>query len=278
MAVSFMENEPFSPIKYVYEVEEILYKGKSKFQELMVFISPDFGRVFVLDNIVQLTERDEFFYHEMLTHIAMHTHPNPEKVVVIGGGDGGTMREVLRHKCVKKAYLVEIDKKVVEISKKYLPFVSSGLDDFRVEIHYVDGAEFIKKQQDVDVVIVDSTDAIGMARSLYSEEFFKNIFHCLSYNGLYVTHSESLGFHREMAIEVQNSLKKIFPIVDLYSFPIPTYPGNWWSFAIGSKKYEPRKPNRETVDGTKIYDTQVHSWCFLPMSLYNRIMNGMAKW
>jgi len=276
--ITFMENEPFSPIKYVYEVESILYKGKSPYQELMVFESPDFGRVFVLDNIVQLTERDEFFYHEMLAHIALHTHPEPKKVVVIGGGDGGTIREVLRHECVKKAYLVEIDKKVVDIAKKYLPFVSNKLDDPRVEIHYRDGAEFIKDLKDIDVIIVDSTDAIGMARTLYSEDFFKNIYNTLSQDGLYVTHSESLGFHREMAIEVQNSLKKIFPIVDLYSFPIPTYPGNWWSFAIASKKHDPKTPNRDPVNGTKIYDKQVHKWCFLPESLYKRIVNKEVEW
>ncbi len=276
--ITFMENEPFSPIKYVYEVESILYKGKSQFQEIIVFESSDFGRVFVLDNIVQLTQRDEFFYHEMLTHIAMHVHPSPEKVVVIGGGDGGTIREVLRHECVKKAYLVEIDKKVVDVAKEFLPFVSCRLDDPRVEIHYTDGAEFIKTLEGVDVIIVDSTDAIGMARTLYSEDFFKNVFNCLSQDGLYVTHSESLGFHREMAIEVQKLLKKVFPIVDLYSFPIPTYPGNWWSFAIASKKYDPRIPKRESVKGTKIYDSEVHKWVFLPISLYERIMEQEVRW
>ncbi len=152
----------------------------------MVFESPDFGRVLVLDNIVQLTERDEFFYHEMLSHIALHTHPEPRKVIVIGGGDGGTMREVLKHPSVKKAYLVEIDKKVVDVSREYLPFVSSKLDDPRVEIHYTDGAEFIKSINNVDVVIVDSTDAIGMARTLYSEEFFLKIFTvvCLNMDSL----------------------------------------------------------------------------------------------
>lgn len=276
--ITFKENEPYSPIKYVYEVDNILYKGKSQFQDIVVFESPDFGRVLVLDNIIQLTERDELFYHEMLTHIAMHTHPHAEKVVVIGGGDGGTMREVLKHKSVKKAYLVEIDKKVVDVSKQYLPFVSSQLEDPRVEIHYEDGAEFIKRVKDIDVIIVDSTDAIGMARTLYSEEFFQNIYNALSEDGLYVTHSESLVFHREMTIEVQDTLKKVFPIVDLYSFAIATYPGNWWSFAIGSKKYDPRKPNKEPVENTKIYDDEVHSWVFLPKKLYNRIMDKQITW
>jgi len=276
--IRFMENEPFSPIKYLYEVDKILYKGKSPYQEILVFESPDFGRVLVLDDIVQLTERDEFFYHEMLTHVAMHVHPEPKRVAVIGGGDGGTIREVLRHRCVEKAYLIEIDKKVVEVSKKYLPFVSASFEDPRLEIHFCDGAEFIKQIPSLDVIIVDSTDAIGMARSLYSEEFFQNVKDALGEEGIYVSHSESLGFHREITIEVQQSLKKIFPQVDLYSFPIPTYPGNWWSFAIASMKHDPRKPNREWIGTTKIYDSEVHTWCFLPVSLYNRIMNKEITW
>ncbi len=276
--IRFMENEPFSPIKYLYEVEKIIYKGKSPYQEILVFENPDFGRVLVLDDIVQLTQRDEFFYHEMLTHVAMHVHPAPKRVAVIGGGDGGTIREVLKHASVEKAYLIEIDKKVVEVSRKYLTFVSCALDDSRLEIHFCDGAEFIKGSRDLDVIIVDSTDAIGMARSLYSAEFFENVKDALGEDGLYVSHSESLGFHREITIEVQQTLKEIFPKVDLYTFSIPTYPGNWWSFAIASKKYDPRIPGREWIGSTRIYDTEVHSWCFLPSSLYRRIMDKEIIW
>ncbi len=276
--IRFMENEPFSPIKYLYDVEKILYKGKSPYQEILVFESGDFGRVLVLDDIVQLTERDEFFYHEMLTHIAMHTHPNPRKVAVIGGGDGGCIREVLRHRCVEKAYLIEIDRKVVEISRQYLPFVSCAFEDPRLEIHFCDGAEFIKEKKGLDVIIVDSTDAIGMARSLYSEEFFGNVKDALGEEGIYVSHSESLGFHREIVIEVQQGLKEIFPIVDLYTFPIPTYPGNWWSFAIASMRHDPRTPLRQWIGGTRIYDGEVHRWCFLPPGLYKRIMEKEISW
>jgi len=276
--IKFIENEPFSPVQYMYEVEKILFKGKSAYQEIVVFESPDFGRILVLDNIVQLTEKDEFFYHEMLTHVAMHVHPNPKRVVVIGGGDGGTVREVLKHDTVEKVYLAELDKKVIEVAKEYLPFVACAFDDPRLEIHITDGSEFIKEAKDIDIVIVDSTDAIGMARSLYAEEFFRHVKKALKDDGLFATHSESLCFHKDVTIEIQEILKKVFPIVDLYSIPIATYPGNWWSFSIASMKYDPRKPQRPPVKGLRLYDTEVHAWSFLPKSLYERIMNKTLHW
>jgi len=232
----------------------------------------------VLDNIVQLTERDEFFYHEMLVHVALHVHPNPKRVIVIGGGDGGTVREVLKHQTVEKVFLAEIDNKVIEVSKNFLPFVASSFEDPRVEIHITDGAEFIKANKNVDVIIVDSTDAIGMARSLYAEDFFKHVRLALKEDGVFVTHSESLCFHKDVTIEIQETLKRVFPIVDLYSTPIATYPGNWWSFSIASLKFDPRRPVRPEVKGLKFYDKNVHTWSFLPKSLYDRIMSRKAGW
>jgi len=276
--IKFIENEPFSPIQYTYEVDNILFKGRSSYQEILVLETPDFGKVLVLDNIVQLTQRDEFFYHEMLVHIAMHTHPCPKKIVVIGGGDGGAVREVLKHESVEKVYLAELDKQVIEVSKNLLKFVSQSLDNPKVEIHIGDGSEFIKGVKDIDVVIVDSTDAIGFARSLYSYDFFLHVKKALKDDGLFVTHSESLCFHRDVTIEIQETLKKVFSIVDLYSVPIATYPGNWWTFSIASMKYDPRNPQKAPVTGVRFYDSEVHKWCFLPKTLYQRIMNKELKW
>src|SRR4030066_2443621 len=126
--IKFFEKAPYAPVEYSYDVEEILYRGKSKFQEIKVIRNPYFGKMLILDNVVQITERDEFFYHEMLAHVAMHAHPNPRKVIVIGGGDGGTVREVLKHKTVKKIYFIEIDKKVIDISRKFFPSVAGCVD------------------------------------------------------------------------------------------------------------------------------------------------------
>jgi len=205
--IKFFEKDPYAPIQYVYDVEKILYKGKSKFQEIMVFENPYFGRVLVLDGVVQLTERDEFIYHEMLTHVLMHAHPEAKKVAVIGGGDGGAVREVLKHETVEKLYFIEIDEEVINISKKFFPSVSSSIEDPRVEIRCMDGAEFIKEMTNsLDVIIVDSTDIIGFAKSLFTVEFFKSVREALNETGMFVTLSESLIFHKELVYEVQSAM------------------------------------------------------------------------
>jgi spermidine synthase len=279
MVRKFVEIAPFVPIEYRYEIDRILYRGESDFQKIMIFENPYFGRMLILDGIVQLTERDEFFYHEMLTHVVMYAHPNPRKVIVIGGGDGGTVREVLKHRTVEKVYFVEIDKKVIELSKKYFPTVSCGVDDPRVEIKNMDGAEFVKKcSKDIDIVIVDSTDPIGFARSLFTKKFFTSIRNCLTASGMFVTHSESLLLHKEMVIDVQETLKSVFPKVDVYTAPIATYPGNWWAFCVASKKFDPRQVKRKSRIKTKYYSEEIHKYAFLPKGLYKKLMQRKLEW
>lgn len=278
--VRFFEKAPFVPVEYVYEVSNILYKGKSKFQEIMVIESPDFGRMLLLDNVVQITDVDEFFYHEMLTHPLMHAHPEPRRIVVIGGGDGGVVREVLRHTCVEKVFFVEIDEEVINISQKFFPSVSSRINDPKVEIRVMDGAEFIRKapKKDIDVIIVDSTDIIGFARTLFTSEFFKGVRNCLREDGMFVTHSESLIFHRDTVIKVQEILKSAFPLVDLYTSTLATYPGNWWTYAVGSMNLSPRQLRRPFDIGTKYYDDEVHTQSFITKKLYNKLMNNKLRW
>lgn len=279
MSKKFTEKAPFVPIEYSYKVDKILYKGKSKFQDIMVFENPYFGRMLILDGVVQLTERDEFFYHEMITHVVMHSHPEPKKVVVIGGGDGGTIREVLKHKIVEKAYFIEIDSKVTEISRKYFPTVACSVDDPRVEIKNMDGAEFIRKcSSDIDIVIVDSTDPVGFATTLFTDKFFKAIEKGLADNGMFVTHSESLSLHKEIVSEVQNTLKKVFLKVDLYTAPIATYPGNWWTFSVASKRLDPRQMRRRFNIKTKYYSREIHQHAFVPKGLYKKMINGQLDW
>jgi len=278
--IKFFEKAPYAPVDYCYDVEEILYKGKSKFQEIMVIKNPHFGKMLILDEVVQLTERDEFFYHEMLTHIAMYAHPNPKKVIVIGGGDGGVVREVLKHKTVEKVYFVEIDEEVINISKRFFPTVACSIDDPRVEIKIMDGAEFVIKRphSDIDAVIIDSTDIIGFARSLFTTDFFIAVKNCLTDEGMFVTHTESLHFHKDMVIEIQEILRKVFPLVDLYTAPIATYPGNWWAFAIASKSLSPRKARRKFDIKTKYYDEEIHQQSFMPASLYEKLMQRKLQW
>jgi spermidine synthase len=277
--IKFFEKDPYAPIQYTYEVSRILYSGKSRFQEIMVFENPFFGRVLVLDGVVQITERDEFFYHEMLVHVAMNSHPDPRRVVVIGGGDGGTVREVLKHKSVEKVYFIEIDEEVINVSKKFFPSVASGTKDKRVEIKCMDGAEFVKgRKADIDLVIVDSTDIVGFAKSLFTKKFFRSVRNCLTPNGMFVSLSESLHFHKEIVIEVQETLRSVFPVVDLYTAPIATYAGNWWTFSVGSMGLDPREIRRSAKINTKYYCPEIHRCAFLPESMYRKLLLKKLGW
>lgn len=277
--IRFFEKDPYAPIQYTYEVTKVLHKSRSPYQEIMVFENPFFGRVLVLDGVVQITERDEFFYHEMLVHVLMHAHPNPRRVIVIGGGDGGTVREVLKHKSVEKVYFIEIDREVINVSKKFFPKVASGMKDRRVEIKCMDGAEFVRnRKSDIDLVIVDSTDIVGFAKSLFTDTFFTSIRNCLRDDGMFVTLSESLHFHKELVAEVQKTMQKVFPVVDLYAAPIATYAGNWWTFSVGSKKLDPREVRRTQKLSTRYYSTEIHASSFLTKSMYSRLMSGKLGW
>jgi spermidine synthase len=278
--IKFFEKAPYAPVEYCYDVEEILYKGKSKFQEIKVIRNPYYGKMLILDDVVQITERDEFFYHEMLTHVVMHANPHPKKIIVIGGGDGGVVREVLKHKTVEKVYFVEIDEEVINVSKRFFPNVSSGIDDPRVEIKIMDGAEFItkRKNSDIDAVIIDSTDIIGFARSLFTTDFFTSVKNCLTNEGMFVTHTESLHFHKDMVIEIQEVLKRVFPVVDLYTAPIATYPGNWWAFAVASKGLSPRERRCNPKIKTKYYSDEIHKQSFMPKGMYEKLMQRKLEW
>lgn len=277
--IKLFEKDPYSPIQYVYDIDKILYSGKSEFQEIMVVENPFFGKMLLLDGVVQLTEKDEFFYHEMLVHVIMHAHPSAKRVVVIGGGDGGAVREVLRHGSVEKLFFVEIDEEVIRVSKEYFPSVSCRVDNPKVEIKCMDGAEFIKERQgDIDAVIVDSTDIIGFAKSLFSIDFFKSVKEALAEEGMFVTLSESIHFHKDIVLDVQESMRMVFPVVDLYTAPIATYAGNWWTFSVASKKYNPREMNKAFEIETNYYSDEIHGQAFLPPKFYDNLINRRLKW
>jgi spermidine synthase len=277
--IKFFEKDPYAPIQYSYDVERVLYRGRSPFQDIMVIENHHFGKMLILDGVVQITERDEFFYHEMLVHVVMHALPSPKKVVVIGGGDGGVVREVLKHDSVEKVYFIEIDEEVIRVSREFFPTVSGAVGDNRVEIRCMDGAEFVKgRPGDIDAIIVDSTDIIGFAKSLFTVEFFKSVKESLTGEGMFVTLSESLHFHKDMVIEVQEAMRLIFPIVDLYTAPLATYAGNWWTFSCASKKHDLREIRREPVAGTKYYCDEIHRQAFLPPKFYERLMARDLRW
>jgi len=242
-----------------------LVTEKTDFQDLAIIDTEQFGRMLVLDGMVQTTVADEFVYHEMITHVPLNTHPDPKKVLVIGGGDGGTIREVIKHPKVEKAVLVEIDRRVVELSQEYLPEISCGLSDPKVEVIIDDGIKHVADNPDTyDVIMVDSTEPVGPAVQLFSAEFYRSIFRSLKADGLFVAQTESPFFNDDLIRQVYRSIAGIFPVTKLYLASVPTYPSGLWSFTMGSKKYDPEQVGAGQVHQypTRYYNAGVHQGCF----------------
>lgn len=269
----FHEQDPFSPIKYSYEVEEVICRRRTKCQDLLIFRNAYLGKVLVLDGVVQLTERDEYFYHEMLAHVALHAHPSPSDVLIVGGGDGGTLREVLKHDVVKRAVIVELDAGVIEASREFLPTLSTGFADPRTQVLEMDGTDFLSRaKEEFDLILVDSTDPVGPAESLFSDRCFGDAFSALKAGGIFVAQTESLHFHRDFIRQVQRRLARTFDLVDLYTVSLATYAGNWWTFSIASKAHNPREVVRKCQVPTRYYTEDVHRHAFLPQSLYRKLI------
>jgi spermidine synthase len=275
----FTESDPFSPIVYSYEGVRVLHREKSPYQKIEVLDHPFFGRVLVLDGVVQLTQRDEFLYHEMLVHPLMHAHPKPETVLIIGGGDGGSLREVLKHRSVTQAVLIDIDDRVTVVASQHFPGIAATFEDARVERRAEGGYEFLlRDDRKFDVVIVDSTDPVGAARELFEDTFYEAAAARMGDEGMLVTQSESLLFHAEFVRQVQERLSAHFGIVDCYTQPLATYAGNWWTFSVGSKSRDVRKPGRRRVVEAKYYDRDVHRSAFLSQRLLTQLCDGSLPW
>ncbi len=257
-------------VKLSIRIDRQLYSGKSEFQRIDVFDSPEFGRFLTLDGYMMLTEKDEFIYHEMITHVPMAVHPNVRDVLVIGAGDGGVIRELARYPEIEHIDMVEIDPLVVEVCKKYLPQTACRLDDPRLSIHYEDGVRFVRDKHDkYDLIIVDSTDPFGPGEGLFTREFYGSCFHALREDGIMVNQHES-PFYDEDAVACQRAHKRIvesFPISRVYQAHIPTYPSGHWLFGFASKKYHPLRDLNETrwnMRGikTRYYTTTLHKGAF----------------
>jgi spermidine synthase len=244
---------------------KLLHLENTGFQELAVIENPELGRVLLLDSVVQTTTKDEFVYHEMITHVPLNTHPGPEEVLVIGGGDGGTVREILKHPTVKKVVLAEIDKKVIQAARDYLPEISVGLSDPRVEIRIGDGNRLVRESTNAfDVIIVDSTDPVGPGEVLFSGDFYRAVFHALRDGGLFVAQTESPFYNASLIARIKQDLSSIFPLTRLYLATVPAYPGGLWSFSLGSKKHDPLELKETDFRplATRYYSPGVHLAAF----------------
>ncbi len=222
------------------KIKEQLFSGNSDFQKIDIYETYDHGKLLTLDDKVMLTERDEFIYHEMLSHVSLFTHANPKKVLIIGGGDGGALREVVKHDIVETAHLCELDEVVVQKCKEFFPFFNETWDMPKVEIFYQDGFHFLKENPNTyDVILVDSTDPIGEAEKLFDLPFYKLCHQALSHNGILTVQSESPFYNASLISEMKKKFASLFPITRLYTAAVPTYPSGFWSFMMGSKIYDP---------------------------------------
>ncbi|MDY6967700.1 MAG: polyamine aminopropyltransferase [Spirochaetota bacterium] len=259
------------------KINKLIEQYDSKFQRIEIYETKPFGRMLVLDGIIMCTEWDEFTYHEMITHVPMFTHPMPENILVIGGGDGGTIREVLKHPEVKKIDLCEIDEHVIRLSKQHLQTMSSSFEDNRVSIFNEDGAEFIKKRKNCyDIIIVDSSDPIGAAEELFKENFYSSLNDSLKNNGIAVTQSESFFYDDDLIKDLTGFAKKYFTYPAYFFTLVPTYPSGIIGFTFCSKAYH--HTNDLNIDrisqiqpSLKYYNPDIHKASFaLPNFIKNK--------
>lgn len=259
-----------------WKFTKTIYTEHTGFQHLAIIETEEFGRALVLDGIIQTTERDEFIYHEMIAHPALMSHPNPAKVLVVGGGDGGTVREILKYESIQQVDLVEIDEKVIWASREFLPNISCGLCDKKVKIFIEDGLKFIKnKHSYYDMVIIDSSDPVGPAVELFGEVFYRDVFNALKDDGMLIAQTESPQFNSDLVAEVNNRISSIFPITRTYLTSIASYIGGFFTFTIGSKKYDPLevKVEEEKLNkmDLKYYNSEIHKACFVLPNFVSRL-------
>lgn len=269
MEIWFSENHT-DDVKFSIRVNRQLYSVQSDYQRIDVFDTKEFGKVLALDGYVMMTERDEFIFHEMLVHLPMAVHPNVRKVLIIGGGDGGVVRELSHYSEIERIDLVELDPLLVEVCKKYLPTTSCRMDEERLNVYCTDALRFVRsRENEYDLIIVDSTDPFGPGEILFTKEFYGNCYKALTEDGIMIHHNES-PFYMEEAAWCQRIHKRVCDIFEesaVYQAHLPSYPSGHWLFGFASKKYHPindllaEKWNMRGIH-TRYYTTRLHQGAF----------------
>mmetsp|Transcript_8961 Transcript_8961/g.13470 ORF Transcript_8961/g.13470 Transcript_8961/m.13470 type:complete len:314 (-) Transcript_8961:175-1116(-) len=267
--------------KFALKVEEVLFNAKSDFQDILLFQSTHYGRVLVLDGVIQLTERDEFAYQEMMVHVPLFGLSRaPKKVLIVGGGDGGVLREVVKHPSVEVIHMCEIDRKVVEVSKHFFPnTVATAYDDPRLTMIYGDAAKFLMesgKGADYDCIVVDSSDPVGPAETLYQQEFFNSVKHALAPGGVFCMQGECIWLHLPLIREMLQSCSTVFSsgVVKYAYTTIPSYPSGQIGLLIcvngddraeSTEALNPAEPSRNVPDGMSLryYTSDIHRASFV---------------
>lgn len=270
MELWYTENQTEN-VNFSMKVKKHLYSEKSPFQKIDIIDTYEFGRVLVIDNWTMITEKDEFIYHEMITHVSMATNKDIKNVLVIGAGDGGTVRELSRYNTIEKIDMVEIDEAVVKASMEFLPFTANKLKDERVNLYFEDGIKFVKGKENLyDLIIVDSTDPIGPGEGLFTMNFYNDCFNALTSKGILINQCES-PYYPNNAKEMKRSfskLKSLFNICEAYQYHMPTYASGHWMFCFASKELHPIKDLNEDYWNslglkTKYYNTNLHKGSFM---------------
>ena len=258
-------------VRFGIKVKNHLFSKKSQYQQIDIFDSNEFGKILTIDGLMMANEKDEFIYHDMIVHPAMATNPSIKNVLVIGAGDGGTVRELTRYSGVEKIVMVEIDEVVTRACQEHMPLTASKLTDPRVTLIFDDGLKFVNdaKAESYDLIIVDSTDPISIGAGLFTTEFYADCFRILSKDGILVNQHECPyfeGYANEMK-RAHGKIKNIFPIAEVYQAHIPTYPSGHWLFGFASKKLHPITDLDYLVWNerglkTKYYNTELHKGAF----------------
>lgn len=265
------------------QVEEVLFHEKSKYQDVFVFKSSTYGNVLVLDGVIQCTQRDEFSYQEMLALIPLNSHPKPRKVLIIGGGDGGILREVIKHPDVEQVDQCEIDQMVIEVSKKYLPEMAKSFSSPKLHLHVGDGFEYMQKHQgEYDVIITDSSDPVGPASSLFQKSYYELMKKALKPDGILACQGECLWLHLNLIKGMLTFCKSLFPVSDYAYTTIPTYPSGQIGFVLCSKNPDTdfREPVRKLTEeevssmGLKYYNSDVHKAGFVLPEFARKVLRS----
>ena len=270
-----------SPHVWVYlECSGILHSKRSGLQKIEVVDSLDFGKMLVLDGVINLAERDEFVYHEMLAHVPLFSHPEPRHVLIVGGGDGGTAREVLKHEGISGIQLVEIDEEVMSVSRDYFPALAQSLDHPKVHVLVMDAVEYLKETKEkFDIILIDSTDpVIEQSGGLFTVAFYKDCLNALTDKGIVAAQVGDVFFESNVVMSVLTNLKDVFHVARVFSAPIPSYTIFPYCFAFCSNRINPQGGSGlRRFDGsfeTKYYNPQIHQAAFAPPEYLRKDFGG----
>lgn len=260
----FTEQAPNFGSAFSLKIKQKLHQEQSEFQKLEIYQTESFGNLMVIDGCTMVSTLDNFFYHEMMSHPALFCHPEPKKVWIIGGGDCGTLKEVLKHKTVEQAVQIDIDERVTRLAEQYFPELCESNNDPRAELKFIDGIKWVKDAEpnSVDIIIVDSTDPVGPAEGLFSVDFYQDCFNCLTEHGMVIQQSESALFYMKILTDMRNAMQTAgFNHLQTLFFPQCIYPSGWWSATIAAKSgltgFRQQDAAKKAFE-TNYYNAEIH--------------------